>query len=637
MTLAARPLRTHQRQVFGLMAALAAGEATGITDVLAAVTPGGGKSLLPVIAGSHLIRAGVVERVCWVVPRDSLRLQAEEAFADPYWRTALNHNLTVRAADNEPDPSRGLAGYVTTYQAIAAAPELHLAETRRRRTLLVVDELHHLPTLSEYEPDVVTNPGEEDASAWSRGLFPMLESTGLRLPLPGPLERADGRAILWLPYRAGAKARTREVNIDAPGWAVVGYSRAQAVAEKAVLPVTFGALDGEASWLEGGKTAADSPRVGPHRLSGSYPTETTRPALFTALRTGFALELLQGAFKATRELRAKRRAERGLAAGESARGLGKLLVVAPDQKSARLYLDWLCGWMSSAQAKREVRLATSDERNAHESLAAFRLTAEPSILVTVAMAYEGLDAPEVAVVAALTHIRSRPWLEQMIARATRIDPNAGPYERQRALVFHPDDPLFAKFRQRVEPEQGTSARRPKHKRQAELPLWLQERIAAQDREGAGGITPLESNALGLRYATLRPGPAFADARPEREDAQTELIDPPSVLERRLRARIGEMIAAQVVEDEANLQVPRGRGLYHRYNAVLKRVLGNKGRAEMTLAELEAALAWLERNRLADFLHLLDGDARYAWEARQRAAWRPRTGRGGQGTRKDLRS
>src|SRR4051812_25654615 len=104
-----------------------------------------------------------------------------------------------------------------------------------------------------------------------------------------------------------------------------------------------------------------------------------------------------------------------------------------------------------------------------------------------------------------------------------------------------------------------------------------------------------------------------------------------------RARIGEMIAAQVVEDEADLQVRRGRGLYPRYTAVLNRVLGNKGRAAMTLPGLEAALAWLERNRLADFLHLLDGDARYAWEARQRAAWRPRTGRGGQGTRKDVRS
>ena len=35
--------------------------------------------------------------------------------------------------------------------------------------------------------------------------------------------------------------------------------------------------------------------------------------------------------------------------------------------------------MSPAQAEREVRLATSDERNAHESLAAFRLTAEPRL------------------------------------------------------------------------------------------------------------------------------------------------------------------------------------------------------------------------------------------------------------------
>src|SRR5215207_6467266 len=485
MTLAARPLRTHQRQVFGLMAALAAGEATGITDVLAAVTPGGGKSLLPVIAGAHLIRAGIVERICWVVPRDSLRLQAEEAFADPYWRGALNHNLTVRAADNEPDLSRGLAGYVTTYQAIAAAPELHLAEIRRRRTLLVVDELHHLPALSEYEPDVIADPSEEDASAWSCALLPMLESAVLRLHLSGTLERADGRAILWLPYRAGAKARTREVTLDAPGWAVVGYSRSQAVAEKAVLPVTFGALDGEASWLEGGKTAAEQPRVGPHRLSAPYPTEITRPALFTALRTGFALELLQEAFKTTRELRAQRRAERGLAPGESTRGPGKLLVVAPDQKSARLYLDWLRGWMSPARAEHEVQLATSGERNAHESLAAFRLTAEPPILVTVAMAYEGLDAPEVAVVAALTHIRSRPWLEQMIARATRVDPHAGAYEDQSALVFHPDDPLFARFRQSIEAEQGAFARQRRRKARLEMPSWLAEHLAAHQDEGEG--------------------------------------------------------------------------------------------------------------------------------------------------------
>jgi hypothetical protein len=76
-------------------------------------------------------------------------------------------------------------------------------------------------------------------------------------------------------------------------------------------------------------------------------------------------------------------------------------------------------------------------------------------------------------------------------------------------------------------------------------------------------------------------------------------------------------AAQAAEDAADLQVPRGQGLYYRYNAVLKRVLGNKGRPGMTMLQLEAALAWLGRNCLADFLHLLDGDARSAWPARRR--------------------
>ena len=47
---------------------------------------------------------------------------------------------------------------------------------------------------------------------------------------------------------------------------------------------------------------------------------------------------------------------------------------------------------------------------------------------------------------------------------------------------------------------------------------------------------------------------------------------------------------------------------------------------MTLPELEAAVGWPERNRLSEQLHLLDGDLRYAWTARQRAEWKPPPGR-----------
>lgn len=484
--------------------------------------------------------------------------------------------------------------------------------------------MHHLPALADTDPTAAMQAAfleTDEASSWSRAILPLLECAPVRLLLSGTLERADGRGILWLPYRKGPKARTREVELDAPGWAVIGYSRAQALSEKAVLPVTFGALDGEATWRE------DDVDVGPHRLSGAFPTETTRPALFTALRTGFAEALLREAFLAIRQVRAKRRATRGLPAGAIERGLGKLLVVAPDQVTARHYLSVIRRWMPAAQAESAAQLATSDLAHAHEVLAAFRLRPEPSILVTVAMAYEGLDAPEVAVVAALTHIRSRPWLEQMIARATRVDPHAGDYETQQALVFHPDDPLFADFRRRVETEQGTLARSPKAGGgQGALPLWLRDQLPPT-RET---IVPLESNALTMRFDTLRPGPDLALRRPEMAAAQSDMLEPPSVAERRLRAKLGELVAVQAVEDEAGRAGLRGGlsgpSLYHRYNACLKRVCGTKSRTQMTLAELEAAIGWMERNRLADHLQLLEGDPRYAWSVRQRQDWRPPVGR-----------
>ena len=65
----------------------------------------------------------------------------------------------------------------------------------------------------------------------------------------------------------------------------------------------------------------------------------------------------------------------------------------------------------------------------------------------------------------------------MVARATRVDPHTETYERQRALVFHPEDPLFAQFRRRMETEQGTLARRLKPGGgKVALPAWLLDQL-----------------------------------------------------------------------------------------------------------------------------------------------------------------
>jgi hypothetical protein len=104
------------------------------------------------------------------------------------------------------------------------------------------------------------------------------------------------------------------------------------------------------------------------------------------------------------------------------------------------------------------------------------------------------------------------------------------------------------------------------------------------------------------------------------------VETPAVAEHRLRQRIGQMVAAQVIEDEA---LPAGirppAGSYHAYNAVLRNRFG-KPRSVMTLAELEAAVGWLERNRLSDYVHLLEGDQRYRFSATRRGHAIPRTAR-----------
>ncbi len=107
--------------------------------IIALVKLGGGKSALPVILADSLIPA-VADKLLWVVPRNALKYQGEEEFTQAYWKT--NHR--IRAAINDPDPCRGLQGYITTYQAIGQNPEVHLQEVKKHRYIVFLDEPHHV-------------------------------------------------------------------------------------------------------------------------------------------------------------------------------------------------------------------------------------------------------------------------------------------------------------------------------------------------------------------------------------------------------------------------------------------------------------------------------------------------------------
>jgi superfamily II DNA or RNA helicase len=393
-----RSLRAHQEAVREICKEIIAGRPIDRIEVF--VTPGGGKSAIPVIAAAELIPTGFADKICWIVPRLSLQTQAEQQFLNPWLRKYLGHDLSVRSSTNEYDPSRGACGFVTTYQALGQDQgQTVLQEFRRHRYILIPDEIHHSAVGSE----------------WERALLPLLDTCKLAILMTGSRHRGDGRKITRFRYREVPGGEMLDLAQD-ERTAVVQYTLTDALRERAVIQIHAVFQDCRAEWID---------RDGERRTVQSFDDATdSTDAVFTALRTNYAYEMID---QAIRHWNAHR----------IINPRAKILFVAPDIKTAKMYKEYI-----DAAGVHALIATSEDSKSALQAIHRFKQVGTPSAvnaLVTVAMAYEGLDVPSITHLVALTHIRSAPWIEQMIARATRHDPHAGRWEDQKAYLFLPDD------------------------------------------------------------------------------------------------------------------------------------------------------------------------------------------------------
>lgn len=510
-----RSLRSHQAATLRIAQDIAAG--APIRRIYEAVTPGGGKSALPGIL-SDVLMPSIADRLLWVVPRNSLREQAETDF--PEWS-----RFRIRAAGNEADPCRGTQGYVTTYQAIVAAPARHLETLSSGRWILFLDEPHHVLS----------------GGAWDAALAPLVDRARLVVYASGTFSRGDGQPIAGLEYGPSGLPLLG----DGPETATVRYSRSDALREGAIVPVHFRHLDGRAEWEdEQGEIRSTDTLAG-----RDYASE----ALFTALRTGYALELLDEGIAHWLEYR------------RTTYPAGKLLVVAPDIKTAAGYLRHLQGRGIDA-----LMASSDDSPAAAQAIARFKGRAAPAVdcLVTVAMAYEGMSVPAVSHIACLTHIRSLPWLEQCFARGNRTAPG-----KTEAFVFGPADARYREAIASIEAEQVEALRDAPEARLDE---------AGGDSEGSGagrpGIRPIGSSAY-------REGPElFSEPAPRPDGGMT-----PSAAQALLRKEIASHIETKLGNTRAGSKAALSRIIH----AALKKVAGGKAREDCTVEELTAQWAYLK--------------------------------------------
>ncbi|MDQ1739386.1 MAG: hypothetical protein QOE53_1038 [Pseudonocardiales bacterium] len=369
-------LRLWQRE------ALAKYETEPRKDFLLTATPGAGKTTFALSLAVGLLSRRVIDRVIVVAPTDHLRTQWAEA-AERFG-VALAPNLGNSVGPVPAD----LHGYVTTYAQVAGKPTLHAARATSRRSLVILDEIHHAG----------------DGLSWGEAVEHAFADASRRVCLTGtPFRTRVGERIPFVRYEPDGEGGLVST-------ADFSYGYADALRDHVVRPVVFAAYTGVSRWRNSaGEVVAAS-------LTEAGTKSTEQAAWRTALNPDgdWVPHVIAAMDERLTQLR-----ESGMpdAAG---------LVLASDQEDARAYAS-----IVQRVTGEKPYLILSDDPKASSKIAKFA-AGGPRIAVCVRMVSEGVDVPRAACLAWLTSYRTPLFFAQAVGRVVR---SRGRHES--ATVFLP--------------------------------------------------------------------------------------------------------------------------------------------------------------------------------------------------------
>ncbi|HET9649222.1 MAG TPA: DEAD/DEAH box helicase family protein [Microlunatus sp.] len=357
------PLRAWQAE------AIEKYESEAPTDFLVTATPGAGKTTFGLTLAARLKAARTVERIIVVAPTDHLRTQWADAAAR--MGLVLDPNLTNAVGRVR----EGAHGYVTTYAQVAAKPLLHRRRTELKKTLVILDEIHHAG----------------DALSWGDAAYEAFEPAKRRLSLTGtPFRTNPNERIPFVTYR---DAGPGEVMSEAD----YTYGYREALADHVVRPVVFAAYAGTSRWINSAGEV----------LAADLGEDSTRAIEDVAWRTALNPA---GAWVphviAAIDDRVSHLRENGIpdAAG---------LILASDQDAARAYAD-----IVTKVIRHKPVVILSDDPKASKKIHEFEHGTH-RIAVCVRMVSEGVDIPRAAVLGFLTSYRTPLFFAQAVGRVVR--------------------------------------------------------------------------------------------------------------------------------------------------------------------------------------------------------------------------
>ena len=411
----ARPLRDWQRR------ALTRYLTTKPKDFLAVATPGAGKTTFGLRVAAELLAERTIEAVTIVTPTEHLKHQWAVAAREVGLPIDANFRNTHGAT------SRDYRGVAVTYAQVAAHPALHRVRTEHRKTLVILDEIHH----------------GGDAKSWGDAIREAFTPATRRLALTGTPFRSDDSPIPFVTYEPDPGGFQRS-------HADHSYGYGQALADGVVRPVIFLAYSGEASW----RTSAGEEYTA--RLGEPLTQEHNARAWRTALDpTGeWMPAVLRAADTRLTQLRGAGMPDAGA------------LVIASDHESAKAYAKLLVEVNGE-----QPTVVLSDDPKASGRIAEFAATTE-RWLVAVRMVSEGVDVPRLAVGVYATSASTPLFFAQAVGRFVRARQTG-----ETASVFVPSVPVLLELASQMEAERDHVLGKPHREKDG----WDDELLADANR------------------------------------------------------------------------------------------------------------------------------------------------------------
>lgn len=381
------PLRDWQRRALSAVCAHPA------MDFLAMATPAAGKTRFALAVAHHYLRIGAAVRVLVVCPTNHLRGQWSDAAGkiglhlDP----ALTNEQAVEASDYH--------GAVVTYQQVCLAPAIFQRACKSKKTLLILDELHHAG----------------DGKNWGKALRTAFEPAVFRLILSGTPFRSDNNPIPFIRYEQG------ESRAD------FAYGYTEAIGDGVCRPIVFPSYEGELTWFSEGREHTATFEDG---LTFDRQRERLKTALLQETWLGPVIT------DAHAQLTRLRKEEQPDSGG---------LIVSMDQDHARWVAD-LVGRITGVKAA----VAVSDDPAASGVIEDFAGHKKQQWLVAVNMVSEGVDIPRLRVGVYGTNVLTEMYFRQVVGRFVRMQD--GMPKPQRAWLYLPKDPVLAHYARQIKAE-----------------------------------------------------------------------------------------------------------------------------------------------------------------------------------------